>query len=407
MKNVLSILFLLIFGSALAQTPQAINYQAVATNNSGVAIANKNIGVRISILSGSANGTSVYYETHTATTTANGIFNVEIGRGNVISGSFPNIQWYAHPHFAKIELDINGGTNYQTIGTTQFLSVPYALFAENVAMIYKVNNDFLYVGDSQRGVFYSNDTIYINEGFGGKFEIGCVAEYLGGEPESLTLNVQGVNNNIYLSNTTLPQVQDIEDCNFLLTNSEDANVELNVSNTTPVGIYPITLTATNPRGRQKSTTKFINILDCATINYENEIVGEYTGSIILSLNEPIPLTIPINDTIDITNPINNDSKITINSSIIGNVVCTKNGVIFTGSFSNRNKVIDLGGIIGRVSLSNISGTLVLTKKVCRNTTSTMYLDVNITSGTINTVDNTLIRDLNIAGRILSGDYVKQ
>ena len=123
---------ILIFISSivLAQAPQGFTYQGVATNNEGIEISNQDISIRVSILAETASGNSVYLETHLTTTDAFGLFNVVIGSGQTES-DFSTIDWGSSAHFLKIELDINGGSEYIHIGTQQMMSVPYALYAEN------------------------------------------------------------------------------------------------------------------------------------------------------------------------------------------------------------------------------------------------------------------------------------
>ena len=115
--------------SASAQAPQKMSYQAVIRNASNVLIANTNIRMRISVLQGTATGTAVYTETQTATSNSNGLVTIEIGAGTVVSGTFASIAWGTNAYFIKTETDPTGGTNYTITGTTQFVSVPYALFA--------------------------------------------------------------------------------------------------------------------------------------------------------------------------------------------------------------------------------------------------------------------------------------
>ena len=114
----------------LAQTPQAFKYQAVARDLSGNVLAAKNVSFRISILQGSAAGTSVYSEKHTKTTNAFGLVDLEIGNGSSPTGSFSAIDWAGNTYFLKVEMDPNGGSAYQLMGTSQLLSVPYAIQAE-------------------------------------------------------------------------------------------------------------------------------------------------------------------------------------------------------------------------------------------------------------------------------------
>lgn len=117
--------------SVFAQTPQAFNYQGVARDLSGNPIPNQTIGLQIVILQGSASGTEVYKEIHNVITTDFGLFNLQIGKGTVLNGDFEDIDWGNYSHFLQVELDENGGSNYQLIGVSELLSVPYALYAEN------------------------------------------------------------------------------------------------------------------------------------------------------------------------------------------------------------------------------------------------------------------------------------
>ncbi len=131
MKNfILTFVFAFYLFSALAQSPQKISYQAVVRNSSNQLVANGPVGMRISILQGSVSGSNVYIETQSLNTNANGLVSLEIGGGAVVSGNFSTIDWSAGPYFIKTDTDPLGGTNYTITGTTQFLSVPYALYAE-------------------------------------------------------------------------------------------------------------------------------------------------------------------------------------------------------------------------------------------------------------------------------------
>ena len=112
---------------AFAQTPEKLSYQAIVRNASDKILANQAVGVQISILQ---NGSSVYTETHNATTNANGLINLEVGAGTQQSGAFGTINWGSDTYFIKTEIDVTGGTNYTISGTSQLVSVPYALHAK-------------------------------------------------------------------------------------------------------------------------------------------------------------------------------------------------------------------------------------------------------------------------------------
>lgn len=135
MKKLLLISALIISGMTSAQAPQGIQYQAVALNGAGNPISNSNVGVRLSVLNDSATGTVLYTETHTRPTNAQGLFNLVVGQGTVVTGNFAGIIWANGSKFLKVEMDAAGGSNYTVLGTTQLLSVPYALHAASTSSV--------------------------------------------------------------------------------------------------------------------------------------------------------------------------------------------------------------------------------------------------------------------------------
>lgn len=115
-----------------AQVPQGMSYQAIANNASGNPVVNGTVSVRITILDNSATGTEVYKETHSKTTNNKGLFNLNIGQGTPVTGTFASINWSTNNKFLKVEIDPAGGTNYTAVGTNQLMSVPYAFVAGKV-----------------------------------------------------------------------------------------------------------------------------------------------------------------------------------------------------------------------------------------------------------------------------------
>lgn len=131
-KITLYIITLLFSILSFSQVPQGISYQAIAMNGSGSPVVSSNVGIRLSVINNSATGTTLYEETHIKTTNAQGLFNLVIGTGTTTLGTFTTINWGLSSKFLKVEMDITGGTNYVTVGTTQLLSVPYALAADSL-----------------------------------------------------------------------------------------------------------------------------------------------------------------------------------------------------------------------------------------------------------------------------------
>ena len=131
MKKLTTFIAILLCAATLfAQAPEKFTYQAVVRNANNSLVANAQVGMRVSILQGSANGSAVYVETQTGTTNANGLVTLSIGGGSVQQGIFANINWANGPFFLKTETDPNGGSNYTVTTTQQLLSVPYALYAK-------------------------------------------------------------------------------------------------------------------------------------------------------------------------------------------------------------------------------------------------------------------------------------
>lgn len=119
-----------------AQTPpNAFNYSAVARNAAGLPIASSTIAIQITILKTSPTGASQYSENHFVNTDAFGLFNLIIGAGAVQSGSIATIGWSNDNYYLKVGMDATGGTNFLTMGTTQLLSVPYALYAQSAGSV--------------------------------------------------------------------------------------------------------------------------------------------------------------------------------------------------------------------------------------------------------------------------------
>jgi len=124
----------LLTASVFAQSPEKMSYQAVIRNSSDQLVTNQTVGMQISILQDTASGLAMYVETHNPSTNANGLVSIEIGTG-VTSDVFSAIDWTNGPYFIKTETDPSGGTNYTITGTSQLLSVPYALHAKTAETV--------------------------------------------------------------------------------------------------------------------------------------------------------------------------------------------------------------------------------------------------------------------------------
>jgi len=164
MKKIMTIFAAILMTVNLyAQAPNKMSYQAVIRNNSNALVVSQLVGMRISILQTSPNGPAVYVETQSPTTNANGLVSIEIGGGTIVSGNFSSIDWSNGPYFIQTESDPTGGTSYTITGTSQLLSVPYALHANTADSITGsiTENDPVF-GASVASSITSADTTYWN-----------------------------------------------------------------------------------------------------------------------------------------------------------------------------------------------------------------------------------------------------
>jgi hypothetical protein len=145
-KTILALAMLLFAGVSLfAQVaayngvPAGFNYQGVARDAAGVPLSNTNISLRITLLTNISGGTALYQEVFSPVTTNNfGLFNVQVGTGTVqapfVDTSFNfmiRTSLGTAPTYMQVEMDPSGGISYTTLGRTQLMSVPYALYAAN------------------------------------------------------------------------------------------------------------------------------------------------------------------------------------------------------------------------------------------------------------------------------------
>ena len=194
-----------------AQVPQAFNYQAVARNVSGAVLANQAISLRFTVHSDSLSGNSVYQETQAKTTNQFGLFTAEVGKGTPVAANFSAIAWGSGNKFLQVEIDPTAGANFIDMGTSQLLSVPYALYAANAgkpdttvfmkafAVINSVSQD------SSNNFFRNYFPVYYNDGGGlnpntGYFYAPVDGDYLVTVNRSENLNIS---DKVYVYNSAV------------------------------------------------------------------------------------------------------------------------------------------------------------------------------------------------------------
>ena len=239
MKRIYAILAVVLLTAVIsAQAPQKMSYQAVIRDASGSLVTEQEIGMKITILKGAADGTVVYTETQTPETNKNGLVSIEIGGEDaiVLTGSFSNIDWSDGPYFIKTETDPSGGTDYTITGTSQLLSVPYAFYAArsgspkpggavNGVVQFKSGNEF--GGDNE--FFWDNIQKHLG---------------IGTQSPSRKLSLHGGSGSVYmnfLNNTTGPNFDDglmvgITNTGAYVWNHENTQLLFGTNNSTRMSI---------------------------------------------------------------------------------------------------------------------------------------------------------------------------
>ena len=214
-KTILVSIAFLFALSIFAQSPHMFNYQAVVRSPTGDILNNQNVSFEIVILQTSPTGTPVYTETHNATTNEYGLVTLKIGDG-ATSDDLSSIDWGADDYFMKVSMDEEGGTNYQEMGTTQLLSVPYSLYSETAEKISdnsvtssKIQDGEVQVADIDDGAALTE--ILDDDGSGS----GLDADLLDGESMGFYRNASNISTGI-LHTSRFSAYQDLFDENRIV-----------------------------------------------------------------------------------------------------------------------------------------------------------------------------------------------
>lgn len=392
MKHLLSLLFACVISFSIMQAqvpPQAFNYSAVARNPLGQPIANSTIGIQINIIKSSTTGVSQYTENHFVNTDNFGLFNLVVGAGAVQSGSMSSIDWGSDDFYLRVGMDANGGTNFLTMGTTQLMSVPYALHAATAdSIIGGVNTSGIVISsisNSGDTLFLSNGQVFVSGGSStsGNFTLPTLTTSI--DTTSTTGVIGG--GNITNSNGNL-----IAERGVVL--SASPNPTIYQSNKIAMGsgggIFSNTLQGITYSGNTNYMRAYA-ITENNLCSYGNEIVfTSPLGSFIYDGFASGGIFAPLFGT---------DTSFT-------NLLVSSEFTFISGT--SYNFAIDLSGILGAPSgtfVPNANGTLVGTTLTITNQT---YIYQGIASmtidGTVN-FDSTFDNILNTSNLTFSGDVV--
>jgi hypothetical protein len=135
MKKILLLMLIVFCGvlqNSMGQTPENINYQAIARDTAGNPLSNQALTIRLTIVRTSVSGPTIWQETHSVTTNTFGQYRLQLGLGASTglgsAPTFATINWGNAIHFLRTE--INTGSGFVVMGTDPFSSVPYSLYSK-------------------------------------------------------------------------------------------------------------------------------------------------------------------------------------------------------------------------------------------------------------------------------------
>ena len=94
----------------------------------GQVLNNTTTSIKIQLREGVSSGNVIFSEEHSVTTSSLGMVNLAIGQGNNQVGSIGGVNWGSASYYLEVLIDSSG--QYISMGSSQLLSVPYALYSK-------------------------------------------------------------------------------------------------------------------------------------------------------------------------------------------------------------------------------------------------------------------------------------
>ena len=323
--------------STFAQVPQSFKYQAVVRGNTGNVLVNQLVSFQLSILKDNPNGVIVYSERQNLSTNSYGIVNINVGNGTIISGDFTTIAWGDFSHFIKVEFDAAGGNNFQFMGTSQILSVPYALYAESAGSA--ANDNDTNPTNEIQSLSLNNNTLSLTNG--GQVTLDSYLDNT--DNQSLALNNEqlSISNGNTVSLTSLMDNTDNQTLTF-------TNNQLSISNGNNVSLAPLidntdsqTLSLTGNNLLTISGGNSIQLssgLSDADADPTNELQALSLLNNTISISDGNSITLLQDNDTSSTNEI---QTLSLNSNTLS--ISGSNSIAIDGDNTNELQVLSLSG----------------------------------------------------------------
>ncbi|MES2747983.1 MAG: hypothetical protein V4648_06375 [Bacteroidota bacterium] len=335
MKKIIHlIIVLLITTTTFAQTPNKMSYQSVIRNSKGTLVSNQKVTIQISVLKGSKDGEAVYVENHTTNTNTNGLASLEIGGGEIMKGRFADIDWSNDSYFIKTATDATGNSNFDIVGVSELLSVPYALNARKADNAFSGNYNDLQNKPTHLSQF-------VNDVFKGNTnaDTNLISRPSAGIPSQTWSLFGNSNTNPIEDKLGTTDYQDL----VIVTNNIDrlriqANGDIKLRKSLEVG-EDLTV----------NRNVYLNALGGQTINNGNFTVANAKATLLTGV-------LNVNGATDLDNTLNVDGATDLNSTLnVNNAAATHlTGVLNVDGATDLNNTLNVDGTTNLNSSLNVN-----------------------------------------------------
>ena len=352
-KIIYLIVIFLITATTFAQVPNKMSYQSVIRDSKGALISNQKVTIQISVLKGTKDGQAVYIENHTSSTNTNGLVSLEIGGGEIVKGKFADIDWANGSYFIKTATDPNGNSNFDIVGVSELLSVPYALNARKAENAFSGNYNDLTNRPTRLSQFV-NDIFKNNP----NADTNLISRPTAGVP-SQNWSLFG-NSNSHAFEDKLGTT-DFEDLVIVTNNIDRLRIQANGD---------IKLRKSLEVGEDLTVNRnvYLNVLGGQTINNGNFTVANLKATKLTG-------TLQVDGAADLNNTLNVDGATDLNSTLnVNNAAATHlTGVLNVDGATDLNNTLNVDGATDLNSSLNVDGATNLNSLLNVNNAAASHL----------------------------------